>query len=290
MTRTLRITIAAVLAGGIFAGTAMAQGNPEDGAVWVPPPDDTVEQPPPVQAQGTQPSYQGQPPPPQPPPPQPPPPQQQPAQPVSDGRSDHTRVVGRLAVGFMGVSMVPVGSLTSGTGSDLLSAPALGARYWVGDMVGVDVGIGLGYTGGSIDNGIDTFPLDNAFAMTIHGGVPLALVHAGHFTLLLVPEINIGFATGTIFGGTPDEDRGRSGFLFQIGGRIGTEIHFGFMNIPQLSLQASVGLYFEYLSAGVGGNRAGARSASIDAYSLSTSVQGEPWDILLGALTALYYF
>ncbi|MFK7989079.1 MAG: hypothetical protein AB8I08_23880, partial [Sandaracinaceae bacterium] len=208
-----------------------------------------------------------------------------------DGRDDHESVIGRVGVGYMGATSVPIGSNGGGTlAADSVTAPAIGIRYWVGEMVGVDVGLGLGYVGGNADAGGSSFPADNAFALLIHAGLPLAIFHAEHYKFIVVPEVNLGFSTGTAFGGDPDQDRGRNGFLFQVGGRLGTEIHFGFMDIPQLSLQASVGIYFDYTSAGLGGNRAGAQASSLNAFGLGTTVQGEPWDIFLGSLTALYYF
>lgn len=292
--RTHRILLAAlVLAGSSFALTASAQINPEEGGVWVPPPDDT-EQPPPHQQQQQQPWYGQQ----QQQQQQPPPQQQQQVtaqstsaqqQPV-DGRSDHSRMVGHLAVGWMGVTSVPIGSQTGGFAIDSVTTPAIGIRYWLGDLAGLDIGLGLGFTGGNIESGTNSVPVDNAFAMLIHGGVPLAIFHAQHYTFLIVPEINLGFSTGTAYGFDPDNDRSRSGFLFSVGGRLGGEIHFGFMNIPNLSLQASVGLYFEYSSAGLSADRTGNGRAGATGYALGTTVMGEPWDIFLGSLQALYYF
>ncbi|MCZ7685863.1 MAG: hypothetical protein M5U28_46740 [Sandaracinaceae bacterium] len=126
--------------------------------------------------------------------------------------------------------------------------------------------------------------------MLIHAGIPLAVFHTQHYALLIIPEINLGFATGTAYGFMPQNDQGRSGFLFSLGGRVGGEIHFGFMNIPNLSLQASVGLYFEYATAGLSADSTGNGRASVSGYSLGTTVLGEPWDIFLGSLQALYYF
>lgn len=286
MHRTLRISLGAVVLGGcLSAVTAFAQIDPEGGDVWVPP---AEERPPQQQQQGQQPWYQGG-----------PTGQQQQVQGTpgsstqpTDTRSDHSRMVGRLAVGYMGLNSVPIGTSSGGgLNVDTIAAPTLGVRYWLTELAGIDVGLGIGYLGGSVQSGVDSVPVDNAFALAIHGGVPLAIFHERHYKFLIIPEINLAFATGTAFGATPDTDRGRSGFLFQIGGRIGTEIHFGFINIPQLSLQASVGLYFDYSSASVGANRAGSvQPVGVNVFSLGTTVQGEPWDIFLGSLTALYYF
>lgn len=303
MIRSLRLSLAVLLV--LASVPAAAQDiDPETGEVYIPP----------EQAQGTgdqgqttaAPWYAGGPTG-QAPPPEAPPDHSQaedplvPTQSTNEGsaadstdsaQDDHMRVVGNLAVGFMGLSVVPIGS-QSGVWNDTVSAPALGVRYWIGEMVGLDVGIGIGYIGGSQSNGMVTIPSDNAFAMVFHAGLPLALFHADHFKLLIIPELNFGFATGTAYGPTSVDDRERSGILFQIGGRIGTEIHFGFMEIPQLSLQASVGLYFDYLQRGLGEDIQGpslAMGESQNEIRFGTTVQGEPWDIILGALSALYYF
>lgn len=297
-----------------FASTAVAQEiDPETGEVYVPPEEETPpppeeETPPPVDTTSEQPAwYQGGPTGQQ--------TQQQPAtepstsasttvEPVTaggdagegegedDGLDDHERVVGRLAVGFLGAATVPVGSPGGAPVTvDTVTAPALGVRYWLGDLVGLDVGVGIGYLGGTATTGMTSTPVDNAFAMNLHAGLPLAVFHEEHYKFLIIPETNFGFSTGTAFGASPDQDRGRGGILFQIGGRVGTEIHFGFMDVPQLSLQASVGLFFEYIGATVGQSNSGATpETSVATYGLGTSVQGEPWDILLGALNALYYF
>jgi len=205
------------------------------------------------------------------------------------GQSDHMRVVHNLGVGFVGVLQVPIGP--DAMGNTAVSAPTIGVRYWIDETIGLDVGIGLGYQGGNSNTGTTSLPQDDAFAMTIHGGLPVALFHDGHFTFELIPEINFGFATGTAYGAVSTEDRGRSGLLFTIGARAGAELQFGFMGIPNLSLMATVGLQFQYLSAGLGENQSGTvQGTTTNSFGFGTSLQGEPWDIFLGSLTAFYYF
>lgn len=287
-------TSLATLAVAFVSSTALAQIDPEGGDVWVPPADDPGQPDPGQQQQQGQPWYQGGPTGVQ---NEQPPPVHHEAEPAaqvqnepSDGQSDHSRVVGHVAFGTMNLTVIPVGGLGSPATNDTIAAPAIGIRYWIGDLVGIDIGVGLGYIGGTVTNGSTSAPVDNAFGLAIHGGVPLAIFHAQHYTLLIVPELNIGFAGGTLFGFDANDDRSRAGLLFQLGGRVGTEIHFGFMNIPQLSLQASVGLYFQYASASTGESRSGVDSTSLETISLATTVMGEPWEILVGSLSALYYF
>ena len=156
------------------------------------------------------------------------------AQPAA-GNSDHSQMVGRFAVGYLGRQ-------TIGAGDHTLVAPVIGARYWLDNMIGIDAGLGFNFSSGSIN---DT---DKAgvTVMMFHAGVPLNLADAGHFSFQVVPEATIGFANvGEVAGVSHD------GFLLSLGARAGAEIHFGFMNIPQLSLQGSVGLYLRHQHRGV---------------------------------------
>jgi hypothetical protein len=288
---TLRFALASLVL--FSASAASAQIDPEGGDVF----DPQQEQPPPDEVQQTEPQdrpwYQGGPTGREEPAPAEAPPQTEQTAPTPTG-SDHSRVVGHAAFGYMGITSVPIGGLGSPVANESVPAPALGLRFWLTELIGIDGGIGFGFSGGSLDTGPTSVPVNSAYAITIHVGVPLALFHSEHYVLLVAPEANLGFAFGTLFDPVDsDFDRSRSGLVFQLGGRVGGEIHFGFMNIPQLSLQAGIGLYFQYASAGVGAARAGDPvddPVNSEVTSLATTVQGEPWQILVGSLNALYYF
>jgi len=117
----------------------------------------------------------------------------------------------------------------------------------------------------------------------IHGGVPLSLASAGHFSFQIVPELNLGFAgsSATVAG----MDVSTSGFHLDIGARAGAEIHFGFINVPQLSLQGSVGLRMNMDSTS---SKPGDNGTSN--FSLATTVGDNPWNIFTSNVAALYYF
>ena len=118
--------------------------------------------------------------------------------------------------------------------------------------------------------------------MAIHGGLPIALATSKHMTFELIPEATIGFA-----GNSAANNLSYSGFRLDLGARIGGEIQFGFIGIPQLALQASVGLYLEHDSWGYStpGN-----SGSASSTTFATSVQSDPWGIFTDNVSALYYF
>jgi hypothetical protein len=193
---------------------------------------------------------------------------------------DHERVVGHLAVGYLGISNVPMGTL-----ANTVTAPAIGIRYWFASLVGLDVGLGFGW--GTSNN--DGNPQGDGFGMTIHAGAPIAPAHSDHFVFEITPEANLGFTNGHQPTGPTTDDIGLTGVLFQLGGRVGTELHFGFIGVPQLSLTASVGLYFQYQQAVTSPPSPG-RSVGQDAASLGTTVMGQPWQIFAGTISAFYYF
>ena len=112
-------------------------------------------------------------------------------------------------------------------------------------------------------------------------------VSASHYVFEVVPEALVGFTTGTIHGTAGVADQTIGGFLLNVGGRIGTEIHFGFIGIPQLALQGSIGIYFSHQSFSWSQS---SNSASVQSNTLTTSVQASPWAIFTDNLSALYYF
>ncbi|MDB4943755.1 MAG: hypothetical protein JWP97_3289 [Labilithrix sp.] len=217
-----------------------------------------------------------------------------------DPTSDHEKVVGHIGVGYLGLTNLPIA--TGGTGGiparGNVAAPVIGVRYWLGEKIGLDLGLGLGVTGGSTEvvsgNTTTTTDLAGVFGLSFHGGVPIALAHQKHYKFLVIPELNVGFATQTE---TPAANAGgqagditRNGFHLDVGGRVGSEIHFGFIGVPQLSLQATVGLLFARNAWKVKqdvGNQT--NSASAGETSLGTTVQGDPWAIFVNNISAIYY-
>jgi len=199
------------------------------------------------------------------------------------GGSDHDAVVGRLAVGYLGRSSVTVGAAGGGdTGQGAVAAPVIGIRYWLNRDLGLDLGLGFAYESSSseTDPGAETDG-PSRWAMILHGGVPLALASSGHFVFEVVPEANIGF------GGASTDAVDHSGFLLDLGARAGAEIHFGFVGLPELSLQGSVGVLFGLASASTD---AGGLETSRSSVGFRTTVYDSPWNIFSSNVAALYYF
>lgn len=224
---------------------------------------------------------------------------------ADDGVTDHEKVVGHLGVGYLGLTQLPIGSAGTGgpgggfAGRATLDAPVIGVRYWLSEKMGVDAGLGFTMFSSSTDavNGATTTTVEGpaAFGVALHGGIPLAFAYAKHYKFLLIPEVNFGITRrGEKQTGTPaPPDINRSGLRVDAGARVGAEIQFGFIGIPELALQATVGMNFRYQNwksqqdAGQGNAET---SVSQSQTSIGTTVQSDPWALFVNNISALYYF
>jgi hypothetical protein len=212
-----------------------------------------------------------------------------------DGDPDHEGVVGHFGVGYLGVSQLPIASGLPGGAAgtvarDNVNAPVIGVRYWLNRGLGLDLGVGFGITSGStqvVAGGVDrSTDSPSRLGFAVHGGVPLAFAHGKHYSFTVIPEATVGFTNGTIkVTNAPDVDL--SGFRLDLGGRVGAEVYFGFIGIPQLSLQGSVGLFFRREAWKA---KQGDTSASVGETTFATSVQSDPWALFVNNISAFYYF
>ncbi len=221
-----------------------------------------------------------------------------------DGITDHEKVVGKFGVMYFGVTQQPIGTGGPGAvGRGTVQTPVIGARYWLQERLGIDVGLGFNFfsSSRSVTAGPTTTDTDGpaVLAFAVHGGLPLAFAYGKHYKFLVVPELNVGYATQTeaaqnVPPGTPaPADIHRSGFRFDVGGRVGTEIQFGFIGVPELALQASVGLNFRHQvwsASQDAANNVPASSSSDRATNVGTTVQSDPWALFTNNISAIYYF
>lgn len=255
------------------------------------------------------------------------------------GDSDHAKFAGSFGVGYFGVRSVPMAlnpavleqggiiQMTADPGA--VDAPVIGVRYWFNEGMGVDFGLGIRKYSGKAKwtlferdlanptNAPQEFTFEqNDVSQTgilIHAGLPIALNAEKHYVFELVPEANIGFSSGTMKDEvltppsvTPPpiarDDIKLSGFSLDIGARVGSEVHFGFIGVPNLALQASVGLFFSMQKVKAdGGSRAPQDPVNpVDAQpkttfeasstTIGTTVHDTPWAIFTNSISALYYF
>jgi hypothetical protein len=226
---------------------------------------------------------------------------------AAPGDSDHDAVVGSLGFGYMGRRSMAVGcNGTAGNalcvapggvgagafnpGAQNVDAPIIGLRYWIDQTLGIDAGIGVAFASSSLNipPGTDV-PQPSYNAFLIHGGLPLALASSGHYSFQVIPEVNVGFSSWSQDGVAGGLGFSGSGFHFDVGARAGAEIHFGFIGLPKLALQGSIGLLFRTESQNAKDKTTGDQvKASSTAFS--TTVQDNPWNIFTSNVAALYYF
>lgn len=203
------------------------------------------------------------------------------------GGKDHSRFVGSFGIGYMGYRTMQYGVSPTDPGAvGTVEAPVIGVRYWFSEGMGFDVGLGLGMASRSVEVSGDDTDDPQPFAMILHGGVPLALTSSEHFVFEITPELNVGFASNTVEVGMDELEQ--SGFHLDIGARAGGEIHFGFIDVPEVALQAGVGLRYamDSTSAEIDSDN----NASATTSSFGTTVGDNPWSIFFANIAALYYF
>ena len=211
------------------------------------------------------------------------------------GNSDHAAMVGHMAVTFFGVQKIQVGVVEADNAATL-RAPTIGIRRWLSDSVGLDVGLGLGIGSFSTSKATagDSVVLagtDSVFALGLHVGLPVALSNSGHFTALLIPEVDFGYGSAKLIVAptNPDQDITLTGIDFRLGVRVGGEVHFGFWDLPQLSLQGTIGLGIRYQSGDANDNidlATGGISETGSSFSVTSFVN----DIVNGTIRINYYF
>jgi len=307
------------------AATASAQWDPESGDTgqgWQPPPAEQPPQQPPSQQPPPQ-----QPPPAQggtwgaPPAEQPPagggwggeaerPPGMGGSEPVANsapaGETDHDQVGAGLS--FFGVNSINVSPSNFG-GALSLTLPTVGARIWFGS-VGLDVGLGLGTTtrktynscpgGSSTDSCVDpvtgeseirTGGIDGGFGFGLHVGVPIAAAVSRHAALLIIPEVGFAYGQATVYNPAgPEFDVDLSGIQLDVGVRVGGELHFGAIGLPNLSLQLAIGLGFRYASRSAANSVPFGDPSLTDLSESDVSIRTIANDLMNGTIRVNYYF
>lgn len=206
-----------------------------------------------------------------------------------EGETDHSKVIGHFGIGYLGRQ-----TMTIGQDRTPIAAPVIGVRYWLSDFLGIDAGLGINYSGGAQTtnaDGADNVRKPGLFMHMIHVGVPLNFFSRGSFSFQLVPEMNFGWA---FTGNQTDADDSvvrDTGLHFSAGAHAGAELQFGFIGIPELSLQGNVGLYVQHeagatrIDDGTTNVRTGDRTTSF-----GTTLGPDPWDVFTGSIAAMYYF
>jgi hypothetical protein len=186
---------------------------------------------------------------------------------------------------------------TGGAAPIPLTVYTIGLRRWTTEPLGpfrnwgFDLGIGLNYTRSSVTQPVTgtltTSDGPSTSGFGLHAGLPLAITLHQHAIFELVPEADLIWAKETIPALTGGGATRYSGWSARLGARAGFEIFFGFVGIPQLAIQASLGAAFNYDSVA---STVGAVERSTRSWGLSTVRGDEPWSIFTGNVAAMYHF
>jgi len=218
--------------------------------------------------------------------------------------SDSEAVSGHLGVGFYGQQpFTLIGPTDAGTASVKLSVTNLGVRYWLpsappGGLFkewGLDLGVGLLLSGGSATatQGATTVTVDapGAGGFGLHAGLPLVLARGQHVAFELVPAIDFVHVGSTVKAANAGSDLDLTGNFFSLGASAGFEMFFGFLGIPQLALEANVGVGFNYARTSFSTTPNGVKVEGAEsAWAFGTTKGNDPWDFVRGSLAARYYF
>jgi len=223
----------------------------------------------------------------------PPPP---PPAPVEDG-TDHDKAVGAWGIGLLGTQRLTMLGRPGGAGQFNVGMPVVGVRHWVTERYGFQAGIGLNAAGGTIkDNepGAHDDPNPTTIAMGLHAAAPISLYHDKSYNLLILPGLDFAFGDSRLQDdpdAAGDQATVQKSVLLQASVRAGAEVQFGFIGMPMLSLQGTVGAALGWTNSGIEyteGGQGRKRNASL--WAIGTQNYDEPWDLFVGSIAAVYYF
>lgn len=203
-------------------------------------------------------------------------------------RSDHELAVGRLGLGWGGAPDLVVGTLDR-----TIAAPSLAARYWRTARFGLELGVGLSYVGATTavqqPGSTTTERVEpTLWGFSVRLAAPIALSWGRHYTLVVIPETRVGWASvGARTAPDEESDDGGHGLTFELGARAGAELHFGFLGVPELALEATVGLALQAVSVETTDGNTGTKASRV---SIATTAYEAPWDFFRTAVAARYYF
>lgn len=233
---------------------------------------------------------------PPPPPPPPPPPAVEPPAPGAE-RTDHEKVVGALGVGLLSSMEIFVLQPGPSYTEQPLRVATLGIRHWLDEGLGFEVAFGFNTSSGTREDtiiGRKDVPDPTVWGLGLHAGLPLSFYHDAHYNFLLIPELNLGYASGKL-----DDDPNLAGdqavdsraFLLGVGARIGAEVQLGMIDLPMLALQGTIGANFNYRYASTEAAESDVLVRRVRSrIEASTASYDDPWDVFVSSIAALYYF
>lgn len=217
---------------------------------------------------------------------------------VADTDTDFSKIIKTIGVGYFGQFDVPLGATTGGRGN--IGTQLVGVRYFFNDRIGLDIGVGLGVASGSdktegTGGTATTIDRPSTLGMSFKAGVPLVMFSSKHYSFFFEPMALFGFTGETRKPATPNTaDTKHSGTRLFAGGNAGALIQFGFIGIPQLTLDATVGLGLDVqggkTEAPTPGNPSLVTKNSFSQTAFGTLTSHQPWNIFHTNVAAIYHF
>lgn len=216
---------------------------------------------------------------------------------VADTDTDFSKIVKAIGIGYFGQFDVPLGNATGGRGT--VGTQLIGVRYFFSDRAGIDIGLGMGVSSGSdkSETGGTSTSIDrpSTFAMSFKAGVPIVMFSSKHYSFFFEPQALFGFAGETRKATTPNTANTKhNGSRIFAGGSAGALVQFGFIGIPQLSLDATVGFGLDVTSgrteAPIPATPSQVTRTSFSNTGFGTLTAHQPWNIFHTNVAAIYYF
>lgn len=221
------------------------------------------------------------------------------------------RLRNAVGIGFFGTSLIdePITGTFVFNGMGVvpptaLSVPLIGVRWWTplsaGPLkrVGFEVAFGVAWLSGSratINNngqlGNDT---DEHLGLGVHVGVPLAIASTEHTVVFIGPEYRFTSNTITPTGAVPLMPGARPGlvakaFANDLSLRAGLEVFFGFIGLPNLSIETSVRLGLRWLETTSLPNGQMGSAVVDDSVRANSSLVNNVFDLFTGSIAAKFY-
>jgi hypothetical protein len=220
------------------------------------------------------------------------------------------RLRNSVGIGFFGASLIdePFVGISPQFGTafvqQALSVPLIGARWWTplsaGPLkrVGVELAGGVASVSGSramlngnLQLGNDT---DVHLGWGLHLGVPLAIASTEHTVVFLSPEYRFTSNTVTPAGSVPLNPGQHPGLVAgaianDLSLRAGLEVFFGFLGLPNLSIEGSVRLGVRWLETTSLPNGQLGPAVVDDSTKVNSSLSNNVFDLFTGSVAAKFY-
>ncbi|MDP3277383.1 MAG: hypothetical protein Q8Q09_19505 [Deltaproteobacteria bacterium] len=172
------------------------------------------------------------------------------------GGTDHDRVLNQIGLRYFGFVGAPGGMGMPGFG-----VHNVGIRYWMNRQIAIEGGLGLALSAGAGGT---------AFGFALNAGLPINVAATQHLAIHIIPNVLIGLPSVS-----------PTLLIIRASADAAAELHFGFIGVPQMSLQARMGIGVDLTLAG--GNAQ---------FSLATTPGsgGDVWSVISGSIAATYYF